>query len=102
MKKSIFILALTLITFFSCRKSNNDANISEGILIGYRSEKCLCCPGNLVKIGLDTLQFEKFPEGSPKITLVYPHKVNLEWKKDTSACIRLNNKLITVSKIDFL
>jgi hypothetical protein len=102
MKKTVFMLALALITFSSCWKTRNETNITSGVLVGFRAEKCGCCTGNLVKIGLDTFQFEKFPLGSPKVTLIYPHKVNLEWQQDTSACIKLNDKLIIVSKTEFL
>jgi hypothetical protein len=102
MKKTILLFALALITFCSCRKTQEETNVTEGFLIGFRGETCACCTGNLIKIGRDTLQFEKFPDNSPKVALVYPHKVNLLWQRDTSACIRLNDKLIIVSKIEFL
>jgi hypothetical protein len=103
MKKLILMgCFFTLIAFNSCRKSTADATISEALVIGFRNELCLCCPGTLVKIGNDTLQFEQYPPNSPKISPVYPFRVNMEWQRDTSACGRFNSKLIIVSKIEFL
>jgi hypothetical protein len=102
MKKTLFTFGIACIAFVSCRKSANNTTISEGEIIGFRAEKCLCCPGTLIKIDNDTLQFEKFPENSPKFVKPYPYKVNLEWQRDTSACSQRNSKLIIVTKIDFL
>jgi hypothetical protein len=103
MKKLILMFVfLTLIAVCACRKAPQDTTTTEAFLVGYRAEKCICCPGTLVKIGLDTFQFEKFPESSPKVTPIYPHKVNIKWQRDTSYCVRLNDRLIVVSEIEFL
>ncbi len=102
MKNALALLAFAFLIFCSCRKSTNNATLSEGLVVGFRAEKCLCCPGNLVKIGNDTLQFDQFPSNSPKIVKDYPYPVNLEWQADTSFCGQQNKKRIIVSKIEFL
>ncbi len=100
MKKLLLMLfVFPFIGFYACKKSPSDTTISDGILIGYRAEKCMCCPGNLVKIGNDTLQFEQFPPNSPKVTIIYPHPISIEWQRDTSVCSQLNPKSIIITRL---
>jgi hypothetical protein len=100
MKKLILMLSFLMsIGFYACRKSPQDTTVSDGFLIGYRAEKCLCCPGNLIKIGNDTLQFEQFPPNSPKVTIIYPHPISVEWIRDTSVCAQLNPKSIIITRL---
>jgi hypothetical protein len=102
MKKGILMLFFAVIVFCSCHKSPSDTTMSEGLMVGFRAEKCMCCWGNLIKIGNDTLQFEKFPEGTPKITEIYPYRVKVEWQRDTSICNQINAKMIILSRFEKL
>lgn len=102
MKNAFVLLVLTSMALGSCRKSTNDTTVSDGLVIGYNAELCQCCPGNLIKIGNDTLLFERFPPSTPKFVKPYPYRVNLEWQRDTSFCGQVNNRLIVVSKIEIL
>ena len=102
MKKYLFIIFCGLFALQSCRKSAADTTVSEASVVGFRGETCLCCSGNLIKIGNDTLQFEKFPENTPKFTPVYPYNVRVEWQRDTSVCSRINGKLIILTKFQLL
>jgi hypothetical protein len=99
MKKLFLMLSFfAAIGLYACKKSPSDTTVSDGFLIGYRAEKCLCCPGNLIKIGNDTLQFEQFPPNSPKVTVIYPHPISIEWISDTSVC-SMNSKSIIITRL---
>ncbi|MDZ7878954.1 MAG: hypothetical protein U5L45_14830 [Saprospiraceae bacterium] len=103
MKKAISVLFFALVALCSCHKTPTESTtISEGLVIGFRAEKCMCCTGNLIKIGNDTLQFEVFPSGTPKFTPVYPYPVKVEWQRDTSVCKNINSRAIILSRFERL
>ncbi len=82
----VFVLLSTLLTA-GCTKEK--VWMDRGTITGADYRKCMCCGGWFIKIRNDQHRFYKLPEesgidlGNEK----FPLEVQLNWEKDTAACL---------------
>jgi hypothetical protein len=93
-----FILVLSLIFVFSCKKETDNTNI--GKITGQDYRKCMCCGGWFIDINNTVYVFDQLPPNSG-INLeaeTLPITVKVAWKKNTSRCTA-GNEAIEIIKI---
>ncbi len=92
---TIFLLSSLIVAVMiiqSCSMDNDDKQSCSisGTVIGFNSNKCLCCPGWLIKSGNDTLKFLTVPDNDALSDLVdfygYPIPIKFNYKDDNSSC----------------
>ena len=101
----IYILLAFLLIIQSCSDHHDETPSCtiSGSVIGDDSRRCGCCPGWLVKNGLDTFKFETVPDNLNMWDLVnfygYPIPIKFNYVNDTGYCSD-SYKLMTCIKLD--
>jgi hypothetical protein len=59
--KAILTALILVIFLSSCKKNDNNKTKANAEIIGFNSEKCMCCWGWNVKMGNDTIKIDRIP-----------------------------------------
>lgn len=93
-----FVLFLTLLSP-GCREEK--VWMDQGTITGADYRKCMCCGGWFIEIKNEPYRFYKLPEKSG-IDLQeekFPLEVQLNWEKDTSACLGDEIIILEIEKL---
>lgn len=85
--KFLIPISLFLILLTGCRKQQEYED--SGTIFGFDYRKCMCCGGWFIRIGGDTLRFDRIPKGCliDFDSLRFPTEVWLDWKPKDPRCM---------------
>jgi len=86
-KGLLAIVLILMITSSGCEKE--EVWMDHGTITGPDFRKCMCCGGWFINIKKEQYRFYKLPKGSDLdlTTESFPIEVQLNWEKDTTACM---------------
>ncbi|GEM_PF-5238005 len=104
--KLIVVFNLLIISLlFGCSKSDSGGNNipKEGQIIGYSSDKCVCCQGWIIQIESSTIKVLNLPEESRINELVktkgYPIPIKFKYEEESGDC---SNQYKRVTMVEVL